>query len=69
MKNYTCTKPRSRKVTTIEQMDKDDWFYKLKTFQKSSGKIDEQGMIIKSQIPLWTEKFKREGYLVVVEDI
>lgn len=69
MKKYTCTIPKSRKVTTIEQMDSDDWFYRLKTFQKSSGKIYEQGMIVKTQIPLWTEKFKRQGYSVVEEDI
>ena len=67
MKKYICKKLKSRKVTEITQLDKEDWFYNVKHI--SSGKIVEQGMIIKDQIPLFTRKFEGVGYSIVIEDI
>ena len=69
MKKITISKPRSRNVIEITQMDEDDWFYKIKHYNKSTGKVSESGMIVKSQIPLWTERLPKKGYSVVEEDI
>jgi hypothetical protein len=67
MKKYTCKKAKGRKTVQIVQLDKEDWFYSVKHI--SSGKIVEQGMIIKNQIPLYTTKYKGAGDSIVIEDI
>lgn len=67
MKAYKIKKLKSRRTIEIVQMDADDWFYKLKIF--NGTKVTESGMIIKSQIQVYLDKYKIEGYSIIEEDI
>ena len=67
MKAYKVKKLKSRRTIEIVQMDTDDWFYKLKIF--NGAKVTESGMIIKDQIQIYLDKYKREGYSIIEEDI
>jgi hypothetical protein len=67
MKRYIIKKARSTKVTTLTQLDKDDWFYSLVTTVK--GELYEKGMVVKKDLPLWLEKADTESYKIVEESL
>lgn len=69
MRKITISKPRSRSVIEITQMEEEDWFYKIVHYNKSTKKVSESAMIVKNQIHLWAERLAKKGYLVVEEDI
>jgi hypothetical protein len=69
MKKFVISKLKSKKIIEITQLDKDDWFYKIQHLDKKTRKVDSSGMIIKKQIPEWTEMLSQRGYLIEEQDI
>lgn len=59
---YTFNKVRSPNSIDIVQNKDDDWFFHVITYRTKTGKIVNNSMIIKSDLDIWINSIKREGF-------